>query len=267
MAPQFQHNLEQLKVPMSVPQTDSPAAPFSRFIHQHWSKLIAAAIWLLAVAGYLLYARAYDLTPLAAVQALVDGLSGTVYGPFIYIAVYALRPLLFFPGTPLTLAGGFLFGPILGVIYTVIGSNSSAILSYGVGRYFGQGLVGSPASTSALQRFTGRLRQSSFETVLIMRFIFLPYDLVSYVCGFLEIDWRAFLLASVLGTIPGTISFVAVGASVTGKLTDFTPQLDPVTLGVGLLMFVLSLGLSRYVRGLEAKHLPETPVNDSTTAE
>jgi uncharacterized membrane protein YdjX (TVP38/TMEM64 family) len=252
---------------MTLPQPDSPASPFSSFINQHWAKIAVAVVWLIAVASYVLYARAHNLTPLAAVQALVDGLSNTAYGPFIYIVVYALRPLLFFPSTVLTLAGGFLFGPVFGVIYTVIGSNSSAVVSYLVGHYFGQGVLSSQASKGTVARFTERLRQNSFETVLIMRFIFLPYDLVSYLCGFLKIDWRAFLLATVLGTIPGTISFVAVGASVTGQLTDFTPQLDPITLAVGLLMFILSLGLSRYFRKREVKHLPETIVNESSTPE
>lgn len=49
---------------------------------------------------------------------------------------------------------------------------------------------------------------NSFETVLIMRFIFLPYDLVNYLAGILRIDLKAFILATLLGSIPGTIAFV-----------------------------------------------------------
>ncbi|MBI3177017.1 MAG: TVP38/TMEM64 family protein [Chloroflexi bacterium] len=252
---------------MTTPDTPHPKFALTALFSQHWQKIVSAGVWLAIIVSYTLYARAHALTPLAAAQTLADTIRGTAYGPLIYIVVYALRPLLFFPGTPLTVAGGFLFGPIFGVIYTVIGSNNSAMLSYVVGRYFGQGVFSSETSTGVIHRFTERLRQSSFETVLTMRFIFLPYDLVSYLCGFLKIDWRAFLLASALGTIPGTISFVALGASITGKLTDFTPQLDPLTLGVGVLMFVLGLVLSRYFRRREAKPISETIINESSTAE
>ena len=46
-----------------------------------------------------------------------------------------------------------------------------------------------------------------------MRLLFLPYDLVNYVCGALRITWSSFLLATALGSLPGTVSFVLLGAS------------------------------------------------------
>ena len=58
-------------------------------------------------------------------------------GPAIYIVVYTLRPVTFFSAVLFTVAGGFLFGPLWGVVYTVIGANPSAIVAYLIGRYFG----------------------------------------------------------------------------------------------------------------------------------
>lgn len=244
-----------------MPSANSPSAS-PTFFARHWQKLIAATLWLTALIAYSLYAQANALTPLAAVQRLIDSLSGTAYGPLAYIIAYTLRPLIFFPSILLTLAGGFLFGPVWGVVYTVIGSNASTLVAYLVGRSFG---LNTENSTGLIQRYTARLRQNSFETVLIMRFIFLPYDLVSYVCGFLRIDWRGFLLATALGTIPGTISFVSFGASIEGDLANFTPRLDVQTLGVGVTMFVISLALSRYFRRREAKPVTETPAHESAS--
>lgn len=240
---------------MTPPHTPPNSLSFTRFLTQHWQKLLGAVIWLAVIGAYALYARAHDLTPVAAVQTLANTISGTVYGPLIYILIYALRPLLFFPATLLTIAGGFLFGTVLGVLYTVIGSNASAMVAYLVGRWFGNGVLDSESSTGVMQRYTERLRQHSFATVLTMRLIFLPYDLVSYVCGFLRIDWRAFLLATALGSIPGTISFVSFGASIEGTLTDFVPRIDPWTLGLGVVMFAISLVLSRYFRRREARQM------------
>ncbi len=227
------------------------------FLRQHGAKLAGVAIWLTAIGGYAWYASANALTPLKAVQQLIDALTGTAWGPLAYILAYALRPLLLFPATLLTVAGGLLFGPVAGVIYTVLGSNASTLVSYAVGRLLGQGVLPADSSTGLLQRYTERLRANSFETVLVMRFIFLPYDLVSYLCGFLRIDWRGFLLATALGSLPGTISFVSFGASLQGSLTDLTPQLDPWTLGVGVVMFIVSLALSRWFRRREAQATSE----------
>ncbi len=230
--------------------TPPPKSAATNFFSQHWQKIVGAALWLVASVSYGLYARANNLTPLAAVQTLMDHIAGTAYGPLVYILAYTLRPLIFFPSILLTLAGGFLFGPVWGVVYTIIGSNASTLVAYLVGRSFG---LNTENSSGLLQRYTTRLRHNSFETVLVMRFIFLPYDLVSYVCGFLRIDWRGFLLATALGTIPGTISFVSFGASIEGDLANFTPRLDWQTLAVGAVMFIMSLALSRYFRRREAK--------------
>jgi uncharacterized membrane protein YdjX (TVP38/TMEM64 family) len=84
-----------------------------------------------------------------------------------------------------------------------------------------------------------------------MRFIFLPYDLVSYLAGFLKIDWKGFLFATVVGSIPGTISFVLFGAGIQGNFGEKLPTLDLTTLGLGVVMFMVSLGFARYFRRRE----------------
>jgi uncharacterized membrane protein YdjX (TVP38/TMEM64 family) len=97
------------------------------------------------------------------------------------------------------------------------------------------------------------MRNNSFETVLIMRFIFLPYDLVNYLAGILRIDWKAFILATILGSIPGTIAFVSFGASIDIKelAAGKTPEFNPWVLGFGLVILLVSLAISRYFKKRE----------------
>ena len=94
------------------------------------------------------------------------------------------------------------------------------------------------------------MQDSSFETVIVMRFIFLPYDLVNYLAGFLGIRWLPFILASILGSIPGTISFVLAGASVE-YFDGGIPRLNPTTFAISILIFVSSLLLSNVFRKKE----------------
>lgn len=248
---------------MTVQTSDSLATAPPSFWGKHGQKLIAAAFWILLVGGYTWYYQANNLTTETALLQLVD-LFSSAWGPLLYIVLYALRPLIFFPATLLTLASGSIFGAgslfnlALAVLYTAIGANASAMIAYLVGRFFGQGLLQEQASadgaTSLIQRYTERMRQNSFETVLIMRFIFLPYDLVNYLAGILRIDWKAFLLATVLGSIPGTIAFVSFGASIDIKELAMgkTPEFNPWVLGFGLAILLVSIAISRYFKKRES---------------
>ena len=225
----------------------------SQFLQKHGAKLLALLFWAIVVGGYYLYANLNNLTLANSLERLADFLTSNLYGPVIYIMIYALRPLLFFPATLLTVLGGFLFGPI-GILFTVLGSNTSALLAYSIGRYFGQGVLEEAGNVNIVQKYTQRMRQNSFETVLIMRLIFLPYDLVNYAAGFLKINWRAFLMATAIGSLPGTISVVLFGASF-GTLDELMAgevQLNPLTLIVSVALILASIGLSRAIKKREA---------------
>lgn len=237
--------------------TASPAP--QSFLGKHWQKLAALAIWIVLAAAVAWYVRSSENGLTGSLLNLVYLMQSSVWGPIIYITIYALRPITFFSAVALTVSGGFLFGPLWGVVYTVIGANASAMVAYVIGRYFGDGLINLDGSDGTIQSYARRMRANSFETVLIMRFIFLPYDLVSYLAGFLRINWKAFLAATALGSILGTISFVWLGAS--ASLQDienlilsgeFPRPNRAILLGSGA-VFVLSLVLSRYFRRREAE--------------
>lgn len=242
-------------------QTQSVAAAVATsFGRNHGQKVAAATIWLLLLGGYIWYYRANGLTTETALHQVVD-LLASPWGPLLYILIYALRPLLFFSAAVLTIASGAIFGAgsignlALAVLYTTIGANISATVAYVVGHFFGQGLLPAVGADQRglIQRYADRMRTNSFETILILRFIFLPYDLVNYLAGILRIDWKAFILATILGSIPGTIAFVSFGASLDIKELAMgkTPEFNPWVLGFGSLILIGSLVISRYFKKRE----------------
>ena len=232
---------------MTVKQVEAPTA--TSWMQKHWQKLVALLIWAIVIGSYLLYARASNLTVRDTLLALSNGL----YGPLIYILLYALRPLLFFPASILSAASGLFFGPIWGVAYTIVASNISAMVAYFIGHYFGRGVLDAGDSASLVQRYANRMRTESFETVIIMRLLFLPYDFVNYLSGFLRIDWKPFLLATVIGSLPGTISIVLVGVAA-GNLDDLLNgkfSLNPWALGASILLITVSIAISRVIKRRE----------------
>ena len=220
------------------------------WLKRHGQKIAALAFWLLLLGAYVGFSWRNNLTPLGAVQALIAFIAGSVYGPLIYIAIYTVRPLTLFSATLLTLAGGFVFGPLWGMLYVVIGANLSALVAYGVGRFFGQGFFADGESSGLLARYAERLRRNSFESTFLMRLIFLPYDLVNYLAGFLRINWQSFILATALGSLPGTLAFVLAGASIE-RFDGGIPAFNPWTLVAAIVIFLISLVLSRIFKRRE----------------
>lgn len=223
------------------------------FWQRHWTKGIALILWLAVLGVYYWYTRQNNLTLAASANHLAGLLTDSLFGPLLYMIIYAIRPLLFFPATVLTLLGGFLFGPI-GILYTIVGSNASAMVTFGIGWFFGQDIL-DEEGTGVIQRYTRRMRENSFETVLIMRLIFLPYDLVNYASGFLKINWRAFLAATAIGSVPGTVSFVLFGASfgTLDELLSGNVRLNPTTVIASVAIIGVSFALSRYLKKREAR--------------
>lgn len=223
------------------------------FWQKHWQKLLAGSIWLTFLFGYGSYAYVNELTIEQAVQQLVDVLQSPI-GPLIYILLYAVRPLLFFSAAVLTIMGGAIYGPLWGIIIVTIAGNISAIVAFLVGRFFGEGIIKESEDADGLvQTYARRLRQNSFETVLIMRLIFLPYDLVNYLSGFLRIDLKAFVLATIIGNLPGTISFVLFGASIDISQGITQPAFNPWTFALSILLVAVSIAASRYFKRREAQ--------------
>ena len=225
--------------------------------NRHWQKIAAVAIWAVLIGGMITFMRTYNLTLSELFLAGMIWVRNNPLAPLAYIVIYAIRPLTLFSSVLLTLAGGFLFGPVWGIVYTVIGANLSATVAFFIGRYFGRGMLEDETSSGWVARYARRMRENGFETVLIMRLIFLPYDLVNYLAGFLRIGYWSFLLATVIGSIPGTIAFVLLGSSLSPDeitnmfLTGELPSLDWRPLAISAVMFVVSIAISRYFKRRE----------------
>jgi uncharacterized membrane protein YdjX (TVP38/TMEM64 family) len=224
--------------------------PEKSFIQRNAQKIVAFLFWVGLIILYQWYATTNNLSPLQAVQQMLNFMKNGMWGVLIYIFIYAVRPLILFPATLLSLASGFVFGPFLGVLYTIIASNISSTIAYFVGRFFGEGLIKDDGSDGWVQQYARRMRENSFETIMIMRFIFLPYDLVSYLAGFLKIKFIPFILATALGSIPGTIAIVGFGASIE-TFDGSIPTLNPVTLIFSVLLLIASIALSRVFKKRE----------------
>lgn len=217
-------------------------------------RIVIAVAWATAIVAWRSYQTSNDLSTVETAQRLIDQLDSMWWGPLAYVAAYLARPILLFPASVMTIAGGLLFGPVAGVLLVVVAANASAMLVYLIGRALaghrveaGQMDGSDDARAGLVARWGDRMRTRSFETVFVMRLLFLPYDLVNVVSGALRIRWTSFLVATVLGTIPGTISFVLLGASLE-RIDDGLGGINPWTVAASVALFLLSLAIARVAR-------------------
>jgi uncharacterized membrane protein YdjX (TVP38/TMEM64 family) len=178
-------------------------------------KIILFTLWVTVVglAIYIYFSRESSITGTVNILQRFIRQSGA-WGPLIYVTAYTFRSLVFFPASILTITAGILFGPWLGILLTMIGENVSANISFVVGRYFTADLLKYLISKKHfVPRLTCKIQDNGFLTVLIMRLTFLPFDLVGYSSGMCNIKQKDFAMATVIGTIPGLLTFVFLGGS------------------------------------------------------
>ncbi len=137
-------------------------------------------------------------------------------GAVVYALVYVAGTVLLVPGTILTAGGGFLYGPLLGVLLvspaSVAGATFSFLLSRSFAREWTQRRVARYPRFDVLDR---AIAKQGFKIVLLMRLepIFVPFAMLNYALGLSRVRLRDYVLASWLGMLPATTLYVYLGSS------------------------------------------------------
>jgi len=226
----------------------------AKSIKRHTPTILAALIWVTAIVALNRYQAVQGLTTAETAINIFDVITMTIWGPLLYVVIYAVRPVTFFPATALTILSGIFFGLLWGTVLTIIAATMAAGVAYTVGRFFGANLK---LENSALGNYATVLREHTFSTVLTMRLIFMPFDLTSYAAGILRTKFIPFIAATFFGIILGTTTFVSIGASLNVeefRANGFSSNLlEPQFLALSLLIFVTSIGVSKLLKQKKAK--------------
>jgi len=162
-----------------------------------------------------------------------------VLAPLLFILLFAIRPLIFFPATLLSLSAGFLFGPWKAIAILIVAENLSSLVSYSAGKYAGKELFAKlDKSNTLLHSFEKYFHHNEFITILILRLLFVPFDLLGYFAGASNINYKSFALATFIGIIPGLVTAAFLGGSVT----------NPYYLGIAGAFFILGIFISKLIK-------------------
>jgi uncharacterized membrane protein YdjX (TVP38/TMEM64 family) len=171
-----------------------------------------AGLFFISVYGYFTIGLTFDEL-YGTAQSILQ--RAGIWAPALYIFFYSFRSLVFFPASLLTIIAGMLFGPWYGLLYTLVGENISANISYIVGRHFMSGLeIYIHQKNRLLSRIITQIQSRGFIAVLLMRLAYLPFDLVGYSSGAFKIKQKDFALGTLLGTVPGLMAYTFLGSSI-----------------------------------------------------
>ena len=146
------------------------------------------------------------------------GASHGVLLPLIYLAVWTVGPL-FLPGLPITLAGGVLFGPVWGVVYTAIGSTCGAGLVFLVARYLARDWVAGKLAGSRLASLDEQVARQGWKIVAVSRLVpVFSFSLLNYAFGLTRISFWPYLAATFVCMLPSTIAYVYFSSNIVGLL-------------------------------------------------
>lgn len=145
----------------------------------------------------------------AAVEAWLARLG--LWGHLVFVLIWLVWPALFLPGAPLTLAGGALFGPLLGTVYTSIGSVSGATLAFLLARYLAGDWV-ARRTGGTLARVKAGVEEEGWRFVAFTRLVPLfPFNVLNYAFGVTAVPLRTFVFTSWLCMLPGTAGYAYIG--------------------------------------------------------
>ena len=208
--------------------------------------LLACLIFALVIYAIHAFGLFDLLTDLPHLQTLIrqSGLFG--YSPTI--KRFSMATLFLLPGSILVIAGGIVFGPLLGTLLSLIAATLASSCSFLLARWLGRDLllkyVGHSHTFQAIEKGIAR---NGIDFLILTRLIPLfPYNIQNYAYGLTTIAFWPYTLISALTTLPGIVIYTVMASDLAneGITLRFILQLCLA----GLALFILVQLAKLYAR-------------------
>jgi uncharacterized membrane protein YdjX (TVP38/TMEM64 family) len=170
--------------------------------------LFVVALSLLAVAAYFLPIAQWT----AALAERARGTGGL--GAALFVAAYVGATVAFLPGSLLTLAAGFAYGPVWGLAVSSPASIAGATCAFLLGRTFLRDWALRKTTDSPRMRAIWHaVEREGFKVVLLLRLSpLVPFNVLNYALSLSNVRLGTYVAASALGMLPGTALYVYLGS-------------------------------------------------------
>lgn len=140
------------------------------------------------------------------VRAFVAHLRGVWYGPAVFIGAFMLACVLALPASVFVVAAGFIWGWLLGGIYSIVGGVLGAVASFYVGRFVGEGMLEKFGRVG--RAVAKQVDHAKFRSLVALRFIpGIPFAVLNYGAGVAGVRIRDFVGSTLVGVMPPMFVF------------------------------------------------------------
>lgn len=175
----------------------------------------------------------------------------------VFMLLYVLTAVLFFPSFVFSFAGGVLFGFPLGLALSVAGAGLGAAAAFMLGRTVAHDAVWKRCKDNKqFQLLNAMVEHEGWKIIVLARLspIF-PFSIGNYAFGLSKLKAWQYGLASLIGTIPSSAVYVYAGTLAT-SLTDYSSrQKTPADWALLVLGLAATVGLSLYLKKVAERML------------
>lgn len=181
--------------------------------------------------------------------------------PAVYCGIYLIGPTIFLPASILTMAGGALFGPVMGTAYTIFSATAGATIPFLITRKFGRGplqkVIGRYENfEKRFQRFEHSVEVDGWKYVAFTRLVTIfPFLILNYAFGLTRIKLWTYVWASFLFMLPASFMFNYLGYAGREALKGSEDAVKIISFAVAL--FLLMSIIPGLVKFLRKKEHPE----------
>jgi len=241
-------------VELKKPAADAGAARTRSF------PVVPVAIGLIVVLVLVVLFRALPVAAwLRDFQGWVQALGPAGY--LLYAVVYAVCCVLFVPASVLTLGAGAIYGLGVGVGVVVLGATLGATLSFLLARTLLRGRIERMTRDNARFRALDRaIANQGAKIVLLVRLApIFPFTYINYAFGLTGIATLPYVLASLVGMLPGTFAYVYLGAAAAGAAAG---NVDTTRKLVQIVGAIAALVVTIFVARLATRAIREAGVTE-----
>ena len=141
-------------------------------------------------------------------------------GPLIFIGLQFLQVVVFvIPGEVVQVAGGYIYGPWFGLIYSLIGIALGSAAAFFIARALGRPFVEALIRKETVEKLDGMIGHGGGLAALFLLFLLpgLPKDALCYISGLSAIPFLLFFLISTVGRLPALIISVIFGSKLASR--------------------------------------------------
>ncbi|MBE9550794.1 MAG: TVP38/TMEM64 family protein [Proteobacteria bacterium] len=173
---------------------------------------------------------------------------GTI-APLFLVGIVALQVLVApIPGQVAGIAGGFLFGTVLGTVYTMLGLIIGSWIAFVLSRYLGRPFVERIVPEKTRKKFDKLVEKGGIITLFMIYVLpALPDDAICFVAGLTKIKIRTLMLISALGRLPGMIVLSLVGQGLAKKDSFLSIAILAGVLLISILIFIFRAKIEAFM--------------------